>query len=105
MRTGLIGLGGMGKRVVSELQSRASDTSMEIVGAIVAPEDLQQARQNNKLDVPLLDDFEALMSRQPDVIAECAGHEAVKQYAEKVLAASIDGKANSDLVNQLAAEL
>ena len=84
MRIGLIGLGGMGKVVVAELHKANTDSVIEIVGAIVAPEDLSDARQTNKFDVPVLDDFQALMALQPEVIAECAGHAAVRQYGEHV---------------------
>ena len=89
MRIGLIGLGGMGKVVVTELQKADGDSVLDIVGAIVAPEDLTESRQSNKSNVPVLDDFQALLALQPDVIAECAGHDAVRQYGEHILGAEI----------------
>jgi aspartate dehydrogenase len=85
VRIGLIGLGGMGKVIVTSLQNVKSDSALEIVGAIVAPEHLQQSRESNKLEIPILDDFEALLALRPDVIAECAGHDAVRMYGEKIL--------------------
>ncbi len=89
MRIGLIGLGGMGKVVVAELQKAKTGSVIEVVGAIVAPEDLTDARQTNKFDVPVLDNFQALIALQPEVIAECAGHAAVRQYGEQILGAGI----------------
>lgn len=89
MRIGLIGLGGMGKVVVASLQDDKSISENEIIGAIVAPEDVFQARQQNKFELPVLDDIHALLALQPDVIAECAGHNAVRQYGEQILLAGI----------------
>lgn len=89
MRIGLIGLGGMGKVIVRSLQNDESASTNEIVGAIVAPEDLLQARWENKFDVPVLDNFQALLALKPDVIAECAGHMAVREYGEQILLAGI----------------
>lgn len=89
MRIGLIGLGGMGKVVVTEIRKSDRDSVLDLVGAIVAPQDRDRARQTNTLNIPVLDDFQALMAMQPDVIAECAGHAAVREYGEHILAAGI----------------
>jgi aspartate dehydrogenase len=89
MRIGLIGLGGMGKVVVASLQADKTASGHEIVGAIVAPEDLAHARETNGFELPVLDDMQELMALKPDVIAECAGHAAVRQYGEQILRAGI----------------
>ena len=90
MRVGLIGFGGMGRVVCRELLGHKSEAKIEIVGVIVSADDYQQAKQENELDIPLLDGFQSLLDQEPDVIAECAGHEAVRQYGNDVLAAGID---------------
>ncbi len=89
MRIGLIGLGGMGKVVAESLLSDKTGNACELVGAIVAPADFQQARDLNYLDLPVLESFQALFALKPDVIAECAGHAAVIDYGEQVLKAGI----------------
>ncbi|MBT7952871.1 MAG: aspartate dehydrogenase [Gammaproteobacteria bacterium] len=90
MRIGLIGLGGMGKVVVSSLMGNKSISACEVIGAIVAPEHLSQTRDENQFDLPVLDDLQALLALKPDVVAECAGHSAVLQYGEQILRAGID---------------
>ena len=87
MRVGLIGLGGMGKVVVEVLAGAAG---IEIVGAIVAKQDYQQARESGPANVPVLEDMAELLAKKPDVIAECAGHEAVREYGTRVLSTGID---------------
>jgi len=89
MRIGLIGLGGIGRVVAATFLDGRAGPGHELVGAIVSPADLEAARRSRNPGVPVLDDFESLLSRQPDVIAECAGHEAVRQYGRRVLEAGI----------------
>ena len=89
MRIGLIGLGGMGKVIVSTLYKQDTAARHEIIGAIVAPEELQQSRESNSLDVEIVDDFSTLLALKPDVIAECAGHQAVIEHGEQILQAGI----------------
>jgi aspartate dehydrogenase len=89
MRIGLIGLGGMGKVVVAALNNDKTALAHKMVGAIVAPEDLFQARKSNNFELQIVDDFESLLALKPDVIAECAGHSAVRQYGEQILRAGM----------------
>ncbi|MFT5133044.1 MAG: putative dinucleotide-utilizing enzyme, partial [Gammaproteobacteria bacterium] len=51
MRIGLIGLGGMGKVVVAALNNDKTALAHKMVGAIVAPEDLFQARKSNNFEL------------------------------------------------------
>ena len=82
MRVGLIGLGGMGK-LVAEVLAGVAD--IEIVGAIVSKQDYDEVSKHAPTQVPLLRDIDSLLEKKPDVIAECAGHEAVREYGLKVL--------------------
>ncbi len=89
MRVGIIGFGGMGKVVCRELLEHQSDGKIEIAGVIVSAEDYQQAKQQNTMNIPLLRNFQDLLDQEPEVIAECAGHDAVRQYGNDVLAKGI----------------
>lgn len=40
-------------------------------------------------DLPLVKDVDELLSRRPDVVVECASHEAVADYGERVLTAGV----------------
>lgn len=88
MRIALIGLGGMGKVVARELLKQ-QDGSIELTGAIVAKEHIEDTRASLQLDVPVLDKLDDLLATKPDVIAECAGHAAVRDYAEGILESGV----------------
>ncbi|NKB39200.1 MAG: aspartate dehydrogenase [Gammaproteobacteria bacterium] len=89
MRVGIIGFGGMGRVVCRVLLEQGHDANIEIAGVIVSAEDYKEAEKYNTMNIPLLDSFEDLMRQKPDVIAECAGHDAVRQYGHEVLSAGI----------------
>ena len=89
MRVGLIGLGGMGKVVVGEL-GQHEDSHLQLCGAIVAAEDFKQARANPQAGIPLFQDIDQLLQAEPDIVAEVAGHGAVREYAERVLESGRD---------------
>jgi len=90
MRIGLIGLGGMGKVVASTLLKDKAIHNCEIVGAIVSADHLTMVEAENPVNFPVFDDYQSLLALKPDVIAECAGHDAVREYAALTLAAGID---------------
>ena len=89
MRVGLVGLGGMGKVVANELLQQP-DSSLQVCGAIVAREDFDEVKAQLQLDIPLLSSIEELMQAKPGIVAEVAGHGAVNEFAEMILASGTD---------------
>lgn len=86
MKLALIGYGGLGSIVAAEL---AKDAGIRFVG--VAARASQRERIRAVLgEVPVVETPQALLALKPELVVECASHEAFHQYAEPVLAAGID---------------
>ena len=82
---GLLGLGSVGQSVVRHLHGVAG---LRIAGALVR----RPGARGDVRDVPLFHDLNDLLERRPDVIAEVAGHGALKAHGPTIL------RSNSDLV-------
>lgn len=80
---GLIGFGGIGKAVLSRLTDEMTVEPV-LAGILVRAIDEQSA------DLPFVTDIEDLLRRGPRVVVECAGHEAVRRFGEKVLSSGVD---------------
>ncbi len=86
MKLALIGFGSLGS-IVAEHVSR--DSGIELVAVAARPH--QQGRVRALLgEVTVVDTPEALLAGKPDLVVECASHEAFRQYAEPVLRAGVD---------------
>jgi len=82
LRIGLIGCGAIGQCVMDTLPT-LSDVECEFVGILARPKPGQS--RNLPVEVPVFEDINGLLARKPDVVAECAGHDAVKTYGETIL--------------------
>ncbi len=81
----MIGFGGLGG-VVAEHLSRDAGTAF----VAIAARSHQQGRIQALLgDVPIVGDATALLECNPDLVIECASHDAFREYAEPVLNAGI----------------
>jgi aspartate dehydrogenase len=83
MRVGLIGLGAIGRGVVQLL---GSDDEIGLVGALVG--DPRKSRA--AWAPPICASLDELLEKQPEVVVEVAGHDALRCYGPKVLHAGID---------------
>jgi aspartate dehydrogenase len=83
VKIALIGNGAIAKLVTQFCASRAP--KLQIVGAIGLAADVQCVGFH-----PLCPSLDDLLSLEPDLVVECAGHSAVKAYAAPVLAAGLD---------------
>ena len=81
-RLGLIGYGAIAHEIMRKVSGNAS---IEIVGALVLQED-----QSKDAPFPLVTDLGELLELEPNLIAECASHDAVNAYGEPILAKGLD---------------
>ena len=82
-RVGLIGLGAIGTSL-ADLVRLDDSSSISIVGALVR--DPERARA---ADVPRVTSLMELLALRPDVVAEAASHDALKQYGAACLRAKV----------------
>ena len=84
----LIGYGAIAHMVVDEL---AKDVSEIRIGAVLVRENrVETARRQLPDSIRVVTTVPDLLAGQPDVVVECAGQGAVREYADAVLAAGID---------------
>jgi aspartate dehydrogenase len=84
-RVAVIGLGAIGRSVVAHLPPNTS-----LVAVLVRPSQVDRARDSPGGGVSVVSSVEELIASEPDVVAECAGQDALAELAEPVLAAGID---------------
>lgn len=96
-RLGMIGFGAMGREVVKALASLGETDTLQAV--LVRP-----GREAPRA----VHDVAALIAARPEVVMECAGHSAVKEFAAPLLRAGIDviissvgALADDDVKNEL----
>lgn len=80
---GLIGFGGIGRAVLNTLTDEL--TVEPVLSGI-----LVRAIKEPSAKLPFVTDITDLLGRHPRVVVECAGHEAVHMYGEKVLCGGAD---------------
>ncbi len=80
---GLIGFGGIGHAVVETLTDRMSGAP-PLTGILVRTID------NKSANLPFLTDIVEFLGRNPRLVVECAGHEAVRDYGAEVLGSGAD---------------
>jgi len=86
MKLAQIGFGGIGRTVADSLKSDS-----DISYAAIAARPHQAADVQTVLgDVPVVETATDLLVQGPDLVVECASHEALRQYGETVLDAGID---------------
>jgi aspartate dehydrogenase len=85
-RIAIIGMGAMGRRVVSSLRAGPFH-DLPIAGFDPAAKDDGLARE---LNVEIFSEVEGLLSWRPTLVVECAGHVAVEQVVTQCLVKGID---------------
>ncbi len=86
-RFAVIGLGAITGEIIRCLA--ALQESETLCGILVRPERLDEAKER-AAGIRVVDSLEALLDRDPDVIAECAGHGAMREFAGDILARGTD---------------
>ena len=83
IRVGLIGLGAIGGTFTA-FAERAEPEQVEVVAALV-----RDLRRPRPVGVPQITELAELLALEPDVVAEAAGHDALRSYGPPCLEASI----------------
>ncbi len=84
-RVALIGFGAIGQVVAEELLAETSSPRVEAV--LVRSRYVEEARRRLPETVGVVTDLSALLNREPDLVVECAGQEAVRSHAPDILLA------------------
>jgi aspartate dehydrogenase len=95
LKIAIIGFGAIGSFVIDHL---VREPTFDVAGVLSKPPPATKPK------VRLFEDIDTLLVAQPDVVVECAGHQALKEFGELVLrrgsdllVASIGALADSDL--------
>lgn len=96
MRLGLIGFGNIARTLLAQLTD-AAFAPLEHVCVLCRPAGAKTARETVASDhaglaarVEIVSDLDGLLAAQPDLVVECAGHEAVAGHVPALLRAGID---------------
>jgi aspartate dehydrogenase len=88
MRVGIIG-GGVIARLVLEHIRRGELGDAEVVAIVGRSADSRGGPLAAEFGVPFVTDRDGLLARQPDAVIEAASHDAVREWAEPLLARGI----------------
>ncbi|MCA6106726.1 aspartate dehydrogenase [Bradyrhizobium cenepequi] len=80
MKIAVIGYGAIGRFVIEHLHA---DPSIEICAVFSVPRPVS-------CPAPLVDSIEALLSTKPELVVECAGHQALRDSGEAVIRSGTD---------------
>lgn len=89
LRVALVGYGSIGKTLVSLIHEKGPDLGISLIGLCVrsARQDRPEGLPSN---CPVTSDIGQLLALIPDVVVECAGHEALQAYGLPILNAGVD---------------
>ena len=88
-RVGLIGYGGISRTVLRHLFA-ASEGRAEVVGILCKPGRQAAVQKATGRTVSVVECLEDLLALLPSIVAECAGHTAVREFGETVLQSGTD---------------
>ncbi len=88
MQTVIVGLGAIGRMIVERLAGDGS--AVRLAAVLVRPARAAQAREELAPDVAVYTSAEEVVAARPDMVVECAGQAALRQYGETLLGAGLD---------------
>jgi aspartate dehydrogenase len=88
MKIILIGLGAIGRMIIEHLADGASP--VRIIGVAVRPARAAEARGELASGIAIFSSPEEIIAAKPEMVVECAGQAALRQYGETLLAAGLD---------------
>jgi aspartate dehydrogenase len=78
MQTVIVGLGAIGRMIVERLAGDGS--AVRLAAVLVRPARAAQAREELAPDVAVYTSAEEGVAARPDMVVECAGQAALRQY-------------------------
>src|SRR5690606_35541471 len=87
LRIGLIGFGAIGRTIADALRS---ETGLVLAGVLGRERTVASIGAELPDGVRTTARLSELLSLRPDVIVECAGHQALREYGAAVLASGVD---------------
>ena len=84
----LIGLGAITNHILSTLQ--AQNELHRVSSILDRPGRAPHLAGTYEYPVRVVDDLGALLGMQPDIVMECAGHNAIREYGETILQSGMD---------------
>jgi aspartate dehydrogenase len=88
MQIVIIGLGAIGRMIVDGLADH--ETPVRVAGIAVRPARADEAREELASGIAVYTSAKEVIAARPDMVVECAGQAALKQYGETVLGAGLD---------------
>ncbi len=88
MQTIIIGLGAIGRMIVDGLAD--NESAARLAGVLVRPQRAAEAREELPPHVAVFTSAEEVIAARPDMVVECAGQAALRQYGETLLSAGFD---------------
>lgn len=76
----LIGLGAITNHILSTLQAQ---NELHRVSGILDRPGRTRILRTYEYPVRVVDDLGALLAMQPDIVIECAGHNAIREYGKR----------------------
>lgn len=89
VRLAVIGLGNIARSML-DLCARDGAGRVELTGILVHPPRAAEAEAWLGGRAPVMTSFADLLASRPDIVAECAGHAALKAFGEPVLTGGCD---------------
>lgn len=87
-RTAIIGYGAISTELFAILEGLCAGD--RITGVLELPERIPDVRRATSNRIPVVETLDALLDTRPDIVVECAGQRAVKEFGAAVLRAKID---------------
>jgi aspartate dehydrogenase len=86
-RIGLIGFGAIGRTLAGAIGAHAD---LAVVGVLERAELVESIASEMPGGVHVVTSADDLLGLGPDIVVECAGHQALRQHGEKVLQGGVD---------------
>jgi aspartate dehydrogenase len=90
MRLGLVGFGAMSRALVQCLEANGGFARLDVVATLVQPDDLPVPAFPALSQTVFTTESNEFWARSPDLVVECAGHGAVREFCPEVLARGVD---------------
>src|SRR5438093_13236973 len=87
-RFAIIGLGAITEEMLRSMEERGETASL--AGVLVRPQRLPEAQRKAAGRFDVVDNVRSLLALGPEIVAECAGHGAMRQHGVAVVAQGVD---------------